>query len=255
MSKFFNRITSPRRLLGISKPGELGYSDINIALQDIKDVGTCDPAIVREGVARFKKTGLLNDDEFLYLFGIFTRKVKENQKSDQFFDELRISRIFHESMDELIDQRTRDLTDPLLTRPESELTPVELELRNAKRKKLNELSSLRSCDSVAPPSGDALALYESLKGAFDFDRRKAARVVEDGCLRTVSKTEIRKNSNSLRSNMSAKDLPATRRSYERSTKPWMRNRSRRPSAIARRCWDAPVSNPRLTLTPGSGPGS
>jgi hypothetical protein len=171
MSKFVNRITSPRRLFGIAKPGELGYSDINLALQDIEDVGTCDPAIVRDGIARFKKTPLLNDDEFLYLFGIFTRKVKENQKSDAFFDEIRISRIFHESLDELIDQRTRDLTDPLLTRSESDLTPVELSLRNAKKNKLAELSALRRCDTAGPPSGPALDLYESIKGAFDFDRK------------------------------------------------------------------------------------
>lgn len=171
MSKFINRVTSPRRVVGIAEPNQLGYSDINLALKDIKDVGVCDQEVVQAGIAKFKKTNKLNDDEFLYLFNIFHRNVKEKRKSDAQFDDKLITEIFHESLKELIMQRESDLTDPLLVRKDESLTDEELALRYSKEKKIKDLESLYMCDPSGSPAGDAQELYSSIKSVFNFERK------------------------------------------------------------------------------------
>jgi hypothetical protein len=171
MSKFLNRATSPRRVFGIAEPNQLGYSDINLALKDIEDVGICDEEIVKEGIAKFKKTNKLNDDEFLYLFNIFHKNVKEKRKADAHFDDKLITEIFHESLKELIMQRESDLTDPLLGREDSSLTDEELELRYSKDRKIKDLESLYICEANGSPSGEAQELYSSIKSIFNFEKR------------------------------------------------------------------------------------
>lgn len=171
MSKTANRITSPRRLFGISEPNQLGFSDINLALKDIKDVGVCDEEVVKAGIAKFKKTNLLNDDEFLYLFNLFHTNVKKKRKDDANFDDRLISEIFHESLSELIEQREKDLTDPLLARPDHELTSDELSIRYSKENKIKDLASLYTCDASGSPAGPAKELFESIRSVFNFDRK------------------------------------------------------------------------------------
>lgn len=171
MSKFINRVTAPRRILGITEPNQLGYSDINLAMKDIQDVGVCDQDVVREGIAKFKKTNKLNDDEFLYLFNIFHRNVKEKRKADKTFDDKLITEIFHESLDEMIEQRKKDLIDPLMVREDGSLTDEELILRYSKKNKLKDLESLYVCDAGGAPSADGQELYSSIKSIFNFDRK------------------------------------------------------------------------------------
>lgn len=175
MRKTFNRITSPRRMFGIAEPKRLGYSDINVAIKDLATVGVCDQETVQKGIESFKRSGKLNDDEFLYLFHLFHTKAKEvrreARKGQGLIDDKKIVAIFHEALDDLIEQRKLDIVDPLLTRPESELTPEELKIRRFKEGKIADLESLKSCDVTGTPDGDATELYQHMRAVFDFERR------------------------------------------------------------------------------------
>ena len=111
---------------------------------------------VNKGIEEFKKTGKLDDDEFLYLFHT---KTKESRKDHSLINDQTVA-MFHEALDELIDQRKKDIVDPLLTRPERELTPEELRIRKFKEVKLADLESLKSCDETGAPSGDGEELFK-----------------------------------------------------------------------------------------------
>ena len=171
MRKTINRITSLRRMVGISEPKRLGYSDINVAIKDLASVGVCDQDTVQKGIENFKKSGKLNEDEFLYLFHLFHTKTKEARELNVAIDDQKIVAMFHAALDDLIDQRQKDILDPLMTRPESELTPEELKIRKFKEGKMADLEALKSCDMTGTPSGDATELFQNLKAAFDFDHK------------------------------------------------------------------------------------
>jgi hypothetical protein len=173
MARFFNRLTSPRRWLAIREPGQLGYSDINLALKDFEDSGVCSEAVIKSKIAKFKKTDKLNDDEFLFLFNLFHQRVQEERKADAEFDDRLVLRLFQEAMDDLIMQRKKDITDPY-----GGSGPKEID--NFRDLRISELEGLNACVAGKEPQGEGLELFLSLKGAFQFDRKtKQLEILKD----------------------------------------------------------------------------
>ena len=158
MSKAINRLTSPRRVFGIAKPQELGYSDINLALMDIRDVGVCDADVVKESIKNFRVTDLLNDDEFLYLFNLVHHQIKDLKKSDSYIEEQEKRRIFDIALNDLIEQRDKDILDP-------KDKEVALERLNRLR-----IRPQLVCGPDAP-SPEAELLYDQMMSAFSFDKK------------------------------------------------------------------------------------
>lgn len=157
-NNLFNKIISLRRTFGVSKPNELGFSDINLALRDIRDMGICDPEIVKESIKRFRLTDKINDDEFLYLFNLVANEVKELKKKDPYIEEADKKRIFDIALNDLIEQRDKDIlnkTDRLTT--------------------LENLNQLRMRPQIVcgpeTPSPDAETLYQQLMSAFSFEKK------------------------------------------------------------------------------------
>ena len=158
-SNFWNRLSSPRRAFGISKPNELGFSDLSLALRDIEDTGICDAEIVKKGIKKFKITDKLNDDEFLFLFNLVHHQIKELIKKDPYIEETEKRRIFDIALNDLIEQRDHDIVN------DEERTKV-----------MSNLNSLRIrpelvCSPQANPTAEAEELYSNLISAFSFEKK------------------------------------------------------------------------------------
>lgn len=167
MSKFFNRITNPRRMFGIAEPNQLGYSDINLALSDIRDVGICDIDVVQNAIKKFRITDKINDDEFLYLFNLVHGQVKELKKKDPYIEEADKKRIFDIALNDLIEQRDKDILDP-----------------QDKQTTLTNLNSLRIRPQLVcgpeSPTPEAEELYSNLMSAFSFEKKnKQLEILKD----------------------------------------------------------------------------
>jgi hypothetical protein len=158
MSKLINRITHPRRMFGISEPHQLGYSDINLALYDIRDVGICDADILKASIKKFRLTDKLNDDEFLYLFNLVSENVKQLRKEDAYIEEDEKKRIFDIALNDLIKQREKDILDPV-----TKLSTVA---------NLNQLriSPEITCGPTSP-TPEAEELYSQIMSVFSFDKK------------------------------------------------------------------------------------
>jgi hypothetical protein len=158
-SNFWNRMTSPRRAFGISKPNELGFSDLNLALKDIENTGICDEEVVKSGIKKFKLTDKINDDEFLYLFNLVHHQIKELTKKDPYIEEIEKRRIFDIALNDLIEQREQDILNP-----------------QEKTATISTLNTLRMrpelvCSPTATPGPEAELLYSQLIGAFSFEKK------------------------------------------------------------------------------------
>lgn len=158
MSKFINRVTHPRRMFGISEPKQLGYSDINLALSDIRDIGICDVDIVKASIKKFRLSDKINDDEFLYLFNLVHHEIKNLTKRDPYIEEEDKRRIFDAALNDLIESRDKDIDD------------VE-----DKKRTLSNLNQLRIRPQLIcgpeSPTPEAEALYTQLMSAFSFDKK------------------------------------------------------------------------------------
>jgi|GEM_PF-7048129 len=60
-------------------PDSLEYSSIKWAVDDIRDYGICDDAVVTRSLAQYKAQHRLTDDEFIFLFSkLWKKKIKMN---------------------------------------------------------------------------------------------------------------------------------------------------------------------------------
>jgi hypothetical protein len=159
LKKFFNNMTHPRRVFGVSQKEELGYSDINIALSDIRSVGICDIDILQKSISKFRTSDKITEDEFLYLFNLVFQELAEKLNKNPRLEEEEKKLIFEKALNKLILERKSDILDS-----------------EDEKKTVHNLNQLRVspelyCDSTANPSAEALQLYKQVMSMFSYDKK------------------------------------------------------------------------------------